>query len=161
MHEVEKRRAKVARYVARGVSYAEIGEILGISKPQVYRDFRAWTATRRERLASAHDAAFLETLNGMDEAIRRTWEEMSEKDTDASVRQRLLETVGKLLERKARLLGLVSTGEGNTTNVLALVHPDAAEKLEAIVSPERAAQIESEVFEGEFKELPMKDDAND
>lgn len=162
LYEVEKRRAKVARYAARGYSYDEIGELLDISASQVYKDYAKWREQRISRLRSDHDAAFIETLNGYDEAIRRAWDEVSNPAAEPNDRASLLKNIGQLLEKKARLLGLVGGSDGGaTTNVLAIIHPAASEALETALSPERAAEIEAEVIEGTFTELPMKADAPD
>jgi DNA-directed RNA polymerase subunit K/omega len=148
-HEVEERRAKVARYVARGLSYAEIAPLLGVTSQQVYRDYTAWARTRSRRLANKQDAAFLEILNGLDETVRRAWEEIAEDKTEPKVRRELLDTISKTLERKARLMGLLQDRIGGgpqvTTNILALVHPAAAAALQTM-TPETAEEIEGEFF---------------
>lgn len=161
LYEVEKRRAKVARYVARGYSYDEIGDLVGISASQVYKDYAKWREQRVARLRSDHDAAFVETLNGYDEAIRRAWDEIGNKAADPSDRAALLKNIGQLLEKKARLLGLVGGSDGGaTTNILAIVHPGAGDEMKRLMAPEKAAEIEAEII-GEFKELPLSDAKSD
>jgi hypothetical protein len=153
------RRGKVARYVARGYTYDEIGDLVGVSSDQAYRDYKAWQGKRIKRLASRQDAAFLEVLNGLDETVRRAWDEIAEEGTTPRVRRELLEVISKTLERKARLMGLMpeTRGPGSqvTTNILALVHPQVAGVLSSMT------EGEAEVIEAEVLALPGPDDEPD
>lgn len=146
-HEVEERRAKIARYVARGLSYADIATLVGVTSTQVYRDYTAWAKQRSKRLNMRQDAAYLEVLNGLDETVRRAWEQISDEKTAPKVVNELLATISKTLERKARLMGLLADRVGGpvTNNFLSLVHPAAAASLQAL-SPQEAEVIEAEVL---------------
>lgn len=161
MHEVEKRRVRIARRVARGQQYPEIAEAEGVSISQVEKDYRKFRESRAGRLRSDTEAAYFDVLGQIEEGIRRGFEEIANPLADAGQRAQLLRAIDRLIEKKARLFGLIQGPDGQVTNnILQIVHPGAAEALASAMSPEDAKAIEAtvlgletgEVIEGEVVE---------
>lgn len=98
--EVELRRKKVAANLLGGLNYRQMAEALGVSIGTISSDVKIILGRwQREQIKDAGDYVQMELVR-LDRALNAIWDRVLEGDLKA------IETMLKIEERRARLLGL-------------------------------------------------------
>ncbi len=125
--EMLDRRTKVASLRLAGIrDQSKIAAQLGVSQPTIHRDFKALNAEWRERALAdvAHEKGI--DLDRLERMIAALWPQVVQGHLGA------IDRVTRLLERKARLLGLdapeqLLIDQQTMTTVVMIVAPEGGE----------------------------------
>jgi IS30 family transposase len=128
---LEERRIKALELRKTGLTFEEIGRILGVSDSQVYRDIQ--TYFKKTAKEPTEELRRLE-LERFDRYLTKLEPKIERGDT------RAIEMALKISERRARLLGLDAPIETNTTVTVQL----EPEVLQLLGRAEQKLQIQAE-----------------
>lgn len=165
-YEVNERRIQVQRYRLRGMTYAQIAELLDVSVMTIRRDLEAIREENKEKVDSLQKNEFIgESLSVFDNLQDRAWAEYTAEGTTPQIRLKALDLIRVIQGDKTKVLtdcGLIHKEENNKDKKVEVEHKIALPWDEQTKSDVAKALLETalntDLEEPEYIEAELEED---